>query len=341
MNPTSPATDESVPDPTLIMKISRGDCPAQVLYAALDARLFDHIDGSGSAEVAARAGVDAAFCAEILDVLVGLGLIERRGDAYQHTAMSRHYLTSWAESYLGGFLGVVRTTLYETWSRLPQALATGQAQTHDSDKGGFNGRTHQDLARMRNFFIGLDAISDAIASRLAQDLRELRQPTIVDVGGSRGHLAAGLVEALPGSLGIVFDLARTRPLFDDHMAELGHAHDVSFQAGDFLAEPLPAADVAVLGHVLHGFDDAQRRQLLRNVRQSVRPGGRVLVYDRMMSETGANVDEILGSLHMRLVSTAGSEYTAQQCSNWLTEAGFYTPTSAGLVDGYTLVSAHG
>jgi 8-O-methyltransferase len=321
------------------MKIVRGDCPAQVLYAALDSRLFDHIHGGTSAEVAGLAGVDALYCADVLDVLVGLGLLQRNRGQYRHTAASRRYLVSSSDSYLGEFLGVVRTTVYDTWSRLPQALVSGQAQTQDPDKGGFNGREHRDPARMRNFFVGLDAVSDAIASRLAAVLDGMQQPELLDVGGSRGHLAARLVEALPGARGVVFDLERTRPLFDDHMRELGQPADVSFLAGDFLADALPASDVAVLGHVLHGFGESQRRELLANVRRSVRPGGRVLIYDRMMDAARIDVDEVLGSLHMRLVSASGSEYTPLECAGWLECAGFHTPQASDLVDGYTLVSA--
>jgi hypothetical protein len=338
---TDQLTGSSIhPDPSKIMRITRGDCAAQVLHAALSTRLFDAAEDADSAGIAAARQVDAGFCADVLDVLVGLELLERdAAGRYRNTELSRRFLVSSSETYLGDFIEVVRTTLYDTWSRLPEALRSGTAQTSDPDKGGFNGRQHQDPARMRSFFTGLDAVSDAIADRLLTEVADLPEPMVLDVGGARGHLAARLRQGLPGARAIVFDLERTRPLFEAHMAELKEQSGVEFVGGDFFLDELPSADIAVLGHVLHGFGPGDRQRLLARVYQAVRPGGRVLVYDRMISDERSEVDELLGSLHMRLVSSAGSEYRADECAGWLAGVGFSTPRHQPLVEGYTLVSA--
>ena len=94
-------------------------------------------------------------------------------------------------------------------------------------------------------------------------------------------------------------------------------------AGDFFADPLPAADVHILGHVLHYFGPDQRRHILDSVYSAVGSGGGVAIYDRMIDEERRERSlSLLGSLNMLLTSPGGREYTAAECHGWLKEAGF-------------------
>ncbi|NDZ71613.1 hypothetical protein G3I36_11190, partial [Streptomyces sp. SID10362] len=86
----------------------------------------------------------------------------------------------------------------------------------------------------------------------------------------------------------------------------------------------------VLGHILHGFDTDRRRELLNRVFAAVNPGGRVLVYDRMIDDERRDPERLLSSLHMRLVSQDGSEYRVGDLRTWLAGAGFADSTAQPL-----------
>ena len=97
--------------------------------------------------------------------------------------------------------------------------------------------------------------------------------TVVDVGGGNGSLLSALLARRPGLRGIVFDLAET-VRDEDELARAG----IEFQAGSFF-DRVPAADVYVLGTVLHNWPDEQAGAILRTIRAHAPARARVLVLD--------------------------------------------------------------
>jgi len=336
---TAPAVD-----PGPLIRLTIADCAAKVLHSAVTLGVFGALaEGrpADSAELAWRTGLHHRMVPDFLDALAGLGLLERtEGGRYRNSPLAQTYLVPDSSSYLGGFVELTNETLYGTWGRLTEALRSGEPQHLDPDKGGFVGDRHKDPAKMKRFLAGLDAYSDRMGAELARRLDWGRHSSFVDLGGARGNLAAVLVRAHPHLKATCFDLERTRPLFTEHIGGLGLADRIAFAGGDFFADPLPPADVVVLGHILHGFDTGRRRELLGRVFEAVRPGGTVLVYDRMVDDDRSDPERLLSSLHMRLVSPDGSEYRVADCRSWLREAGFTDGTAEPLLGTHTLVSAH-
>ncbi|GAA3001685.1 methyltransferase [Kitasatospora albolonga] len=328
-------------DPGPLIRLTIADCAAKVLHSAVTLGVFDALAAgpAAAAQVAGRTGLHPRMADDFLDALTGLGLLERTGDRYRNGPLAEAYLVPGSGSYLGGFVELTNETLYGTWGRLSEALRTGEPQHLDPDKGGFVGDRHQDPAKMKRFLAGLDAYSDRMGTELAGRLDWARYGSFVDLGGARGNLAAVLAGAHPHLAAVCFDLERTRPLFTEHIGRLGLADRVSFVGGDFFTDALPPADVVVLGHILHGFSDERRRELLRRVFAAVRPGGAVLVYDRMIDDERRDPERLLSSLHMRLVSPDGSEYRVGDCRSWLREAGFTDDTAEPLLGTHTLVTA--
>ncbi len=341
MTTTGDPTTAAAVDPGPLIKLTIADCAAKVLHSAVTLGVFAALaegpaDGAGVAE---RARLHPRMAEDFLDALTGLGLLDRIDGRYRNSALAQAYLVPGGVSYLGGFVELTNETLYRTWDRLTEALRTGEPQHLDPDKGGFVGDKHQDPEKMKRFLAGLDAYSDRMGAELARRVEWSRHRSLVDLGGARGNLAAVLVQAHPHLTATCFDLERTRPLFTEHIGGLGLADRVDFVGGDFFADPIPQADVVVLGHILHGFDTERRQALLRRVFQAVRPGGAVLVYDRMIDDDRSDPERLLSSLHMRLVSPSGSEYRVADCRKWLREAGFADSTAEPMLGTHTLVTA--
>jgi SAM-dependent methyltransferase len=123
------------------------------------------------------------------------------------------------------------------------------------------------------------------------------------------------------------------------MAALGRTGAVSFTGGDFFADPMPAADVIIMGHVLHDWAPKERADLVAAAYRAVRPGGALLVYDPMVDESSGDVYNTMVSLNMALMSPGGSEYPLAECTQWLRQAGFGPCESRPIGDHDTLVIA--
>jgi hypothetical protein len=96
-----------------------------------------------------------------------------------------------------------------------------------------------------------------------------------------------------------------------------------FYPGDFFEDPLPAADVLVMGHVLHDWDLEVKRMLLAKAYETLPEGGALIVYDAVIDDDRSeNAFGLLMSLNMLIETPGGFDYTGADCTSWMREAGF-------------------
>jgi hypothetical protein len=101
-------------------------------------------------------------------------------------------------------------------------------------------------------------------------------------------------------------------------------HDrLHFYPGDFFTDPLPAADVLIMGHILHGWGLEEKHLLLAKAYAALPSGGALIVLDTLIDEERCeNVFGLLMSLNMLTESPGGFEYTGTDCVGWMRETGF-------------------
>jgi hypothetical protein len=101
------------------------------------------------------------------------------------------------------------------------------------------------------------------------------------------------------------------------------ADRLSFKAGSFFEDPIPSAEVLVMGHILHDWDMDEKRLLLKKSLEALPKGGRLIVYDAMIdNERRENTFGLLMSLNMLIETNGGFDYTGADCVGWMREAGF-------------------
>ncbi|GAA3882137.1 methyltransferase [Saccharothrix violaceirubra] len=321
--------------PRPLLELGTGFWASKTLLSAVELGLFTVL-GTGPAteeQVREKLGLHPRSTRDFLDALVALGVLEREGDLYANTPATALYLDENQDGYLGGWMRQASSRLFLAWSGLTESLRTGRP-TIGSDSQDYFRRLYENLDHRRAFISAMDAITNHIGPELAGKLDWSRHRDILDVGGARGNLSAYLLREHANLRCTVFDMPELRPLFDEHMAARDLTDRTDFVTGDFFAEPLPKADVLVFGHILHDWDVEQRRALLAKAFDAVRPGGMVVVYDRMIDdERRSNAVGLLGCLNLLLVTPGGSEYAVADCRRWVESAGFARTEAYPLVDG--------
>ena len=106
--------------------------------------------------------------------------------------------------------------------------------------------------------------------------------TFVDVGAAEGALSVSVASAHPHVMGTGFDLPGVRPHFEAYVAAHSLSDRLAFHAGDFFADPLPQADVLVMGHVLHDWDLERKRLLIAKAYGALPQGGALVVYETII-----------------------------------------------------------
>ncbi|MEV4441749.1 methyltransferase [Streptomyces sp. NPDC049577] len=327
-----------------ILRLGTAFCDAKALLTAVRLGVFTTLDDSPATagELRERLGLHGRGLPDFLDLLTARGLLRRGADGrYRNAEGADRALVEGRPESVTGFLIGADLNLYDVYGRLGDALRTGRPQAD----GDFTGMLDDPEATGR-FASMMDSLTKGLGPQLlaALDAAGCGGPgTVLDVGGCRGHLLGQLLTARPELTGQVFDLPQMAPFFAGHMAGLGLSGRSSFHAGDFFRDPLPPADVVILGHVLSDWSPEQRELLLAKAYAALRPGGAALVYDRMPAghDDGAdgpeNIENLVAGLNMLLVTDGGGGYTAAELMERARAAGFASAARRPLGDHDTLV----
>jgi SAM-dependent methyltransferase len=105
---------------------------------------------------------------------------------------------------------------------------------------------------------------------------------ILDIGGNSGELARAICAAYPGIAATVFDLPLVCEIGRQHLRDAPQARRIGFVPGDFRHDPLPGGmDVAIFKSVLHDWPEAEARHLLDSAAKALKPGGRLVIFERL------------------------------------------------------------
>lgn len=150
--------------------------------------------------------------------------------------------------------------LYPFWGDLEEALRTGRTQNEleDDHTHPFEGVIYQDDAILEQFVGAMTGLSLGVANVLAHEFPWSEYETVVDLGTSEGVVPKRIAEENDHVTAVGVDLPRVEPHFREFVADSPAGDRIEFETGDFFGdEPLPRADVYVLGHILHdwGLDE--------------------------------------------------------------------------------------
>jgi hypothetical protein len=318
-------TTASAVTPDKILQLGMAFWGSKVLLTAVELGVFTEVAKrpASAEDLSQRLGLAARGSRDFLDALVALGMLERKDGIYKNTEESAIYLDREKPTYIGGFLEMVNARLYKYWGRLTDAVRTGGPQNETKNGGKTFETFYEDPNRMRQFLQGMTGISGTVVQAIAEKFPWKKYKTFADIGAAQGGLSVGVAGAHAHLQGIGFDLPMVKPVFDEFIAERGLSNRLTFQGGDFFEEPLPAADVLVMGHILHDWDLEQKLMLVRKAFDALPKGGALLVYDAMIdNDRRSNAFGLLMSLNMLIETAGGFDYTTEDCESWMRQAGF-------------------
>ncbi len=322
----SATTPSAPPSPEKIMQVGFAFWGSKALLSAVELELFTRLaERTATAEeLQQRLGLHPRAARDFLDTLVAFGFLQREHGVYANTIETGLFLDKAKPSYIGGILEMANARLYPFWAGLTDGLKTGEPQNevrHGGDK--FFDTLYSDPARLKQFLSAMTGVSRGANLAIAKNFPWDGHRTFADIGTAQGDLAAQVALANPHLRGVGFDLPQAGPIFTEYVAHLGLANRVTFAAGDFFAQPLPQADVIMMGHILHDWNLAEKKKLVRAAWEALPPGGAFIAYDSIIDDDRRqNAFGLLMSLNMLIETPGGFDYTGADCQAWMKEAGF-------------------
>jgi C-methyltransferase len=301
----------------IIWTLTHAVVPSRCLHLLAALGVADEIGDHpvSTAELASRCGADADALGRMLRLMAAHGIFESDGAGFRHTPASRLLRSDHPKS-MRAFAELMGLPIFAAaFDRLEHSARTGSPAIDAVEPQGLWAylQGHPDEARTFDRAMTAKAAADLGAVLGAYDFR--RFATIADIGGGRGHLLRAILDAVPTAGGVLFD----RPQV---IEALDFEHDrLTPQAGDFLVDPLPAADAYVLMDVIHDWPDAECVAILRAIRAAAAAGAKVLVIESLLREDGPDPrGEELDIVVLAMVG--GRERTAGRLTELLRSCGF-------------------
>lgn len=299
---------------------------SKVLLSAVELGLFTELAAAplDAGAISQRLGLNPRGIRDFLDALVALGMLARNDGLYSNTPESSAFLDRAKPSYIGGLLEMLNARLYSFYGSLTEALKTGQPQ-NESKQGGANtfDQLYSDPARLRQFLGAMTGISLGSGRAIAAQFPWQDYRTFADIGCAQGGCPVQIALAHPHLSGVGFDLPQVQPIFEEYAASFGLSGRLRFQPGSFFSDPLPSADVLVMGHILHTWNLETKRMLLAKAHQALPPNGALIVYETIIDDDRReNATGLLMSLNMLIETDAGFDFTGADCRQWMKDAGF-------------------
>jgi hypothetical protein len=315
---------------------------AKALMSAVELGVFTELaDGPLDSEALRRQlGLAERGARDFFDALVALGLLHRDGGGrYANSPAADLHLDTRKENYVGGLFENLNAREYPLWATLTAALRTGRPQTGFEALQHF-GPLYSDPQRFACFVKAMTGASLAPAKALAAKIPWDRYETFVDVGTAQGCVPVRIALAHPHLTGAGFDLPILAETFERYVKERDLSGRIRFVAGDFFVHPLPAADVLIMGRVLHNWDLARKRMLLQKAHAALPPGGALIVYERLIDDARrASSAGLLSSLNMLIMTEGGFDFAAADCIDWVGDAGFRDAWCEPLCDAHFMIVA--
>ena len=302
--------------PEPIFQVASGFMAAKHLFVANEVGLFEQLaDGPATLdELAGRTSISRRRLRILTDAMVVLGFVERHGDSYQNAPIAAAFLTGRTPADLRPFLRFWDRLSYPTWTKLEDAVRTGQAQsTLDLPEEA-----------QRIFSEGVEAIQAAPSQALPSTYDFSRHQRILDLGGGTGSWLTAILRQHSSLEGTLFELPAAAAVARRHLASDPATQQVKVVEGDFFEEPIPAGhDVVLIANVVHLISPERTLELLRRTRRHVPDGARLLLVDFWTDAT--HTEPAFAALiagEFLVITGEGDVYSEEEADRWLQDTGW-------------------
>ncbi|MGD9646594.1 MAG: methyltransferase [Pirellulales bacterium] len=306
-----------------LQRLLTGAWISQMLYAVAKLRLADHLAAKPLAaeDLAPAVGVQAEPLYRLLRALAGEGLFEEDEQRRFSLLPMGELLRSDSAGSKHAMAIMLGEEHYASWGELIYSLQTGKpAFDHLYGQPIFEYlATHPESAR--NFDAAMTAVHGSETAQMLAAYDFSGISTLADIGGGNGSLISMVLGKYPKLRGILYDIdhvvARAKP----RLEAAGVADRCQTIAGNFFESVPAGADLYLMRHIIHDWDDERSIKILKHCRAVLPAGGKLLLIEAVIPPGNTPSFGKLIDINM-LVMPGGKERTADEYRALYQAAGF-------------------
>jgi hypothetical protein len=308
-----------------LMEMTIAHWAGELLLQAANMSLADKFTGDeprSAKDLAAEYGMRHRELYRYLRALTGIGLLEFAGkDSFRLTDLGAALKTGAQGAARSAVIALVGDMVKPAWKDFDNGLVTGDP--------GFEKAHGQSLFEylqknpgMATFFsetmVGFHGREPPAVAE-AYDFSGIG--SLVDVGGASGNMLGHVLSRHPNVRGVLYDLPHVVADAAALLASHGVADRVSIEGGSFFEGVPKGHDAYLLSHIIHDWDDSENATILKNVREAMKPDGKLLIVEMVLPEGN---DPHMGKMldMMMLLVPGGEERTSAEYAELLEPNGF-------------------
>lgn len=318
-----------------LLQLSSSYWQSCTLHAGVQLDVFSHLTESPLkvSQLARILNADKRGLEMLLNALVAMELLEKKGDYFSTTPFSSEHLSKKSPTYMGHII-MHHHYLVDGWSKLEKAVRSGipvrKSSSHDTDE-----------MKRESFLMGMFNLASQLAPRLAAEIDLSGRSRLLDLAGGPGTYAIHFCKKNPSLTAVIYDLPTTRSFAEQTVEDFALSGRIAFVAGDILVDPIGSGfDVVWISHLLHSEGPEACAAILAKAAGALNDGGRLLIQEFILDDSRtAPLHPSLFSLNMLIGTPSGKAYSQEELFQLVGNAGLHgvnrlpikLPNGAGII----------
>ena len=308
-----------------LMDMTIAHWAGELLLQAAEMGLADKFVGDqlrSAGDIAAEYGMLPGPTRRYLRALTGLGLLaSASGDSFRLTDLGAALRTGAPGASRSAVIALIGDMVKPAWKVFDHGLVTGDPAFEKAHGMGLFQYLQHNPGMAQFFSETMVGFHGREPPAVAEAYDFAGIGSLVDVGGATGNMLGHVLSRHPNVKGVLYDLphvvADAPPLLEAH----GVADRVTIESGSFFESVPQGHDAYLLSHIIHDWDDVENGVILRNVREAMNPGGKLLIVEMVLPE---NDEPHMGKMldMMMLLVPGGQERTPSEYAALLEPNGF-------------------
>jgi len=294
-----------------------GIMASRVVMAATKLNIFESLAAGPltAPAITTKCATHPRATEQLLNALVGMGCLRVKGEQYALPRRMRAWILADGKySFRGQIL--LRYLESHWWENCEEYVRTGQPL-----------RLHETMTEeqwgvyQRGMRSGIEFPANWIARKLP--LSKTAQ-AMLDIGGGHGYFSVVLCRRYPRLHATILELPQAIRHAAPLLEKEGMGNRVRYMEGHALTAErgICEYDLVLMAAVVHHFDEATNRQLMKRIARSLRPAGIVAIWEPLRRDRRSNIRQLGGlmDLFFGLFSEAGT-WSAAEIAGWFRHAG--------------------
>lgn len=300
-----------------LMEIVNAFRLSRIILTAFELKIFDQLAGKScsSADIALLINTDPRATDRLMNVLAGLGLMDKKHGLFTNTAFAEKYLVSSSPAFIGGMGHTA--DLWRRWNTLTQAVRKGSSveiEDNLNERGEY---------WLESFIAAMHSRGILQARELASLLDLSRVKRSLDVGGGSGVFTFAFIEKNQEIRGVVFDLPNVIPITKKYIDKYNLNSKVTTLSGNYMSDEFGAGfDLVLMSAIIHINNPEENKVLIRKGVDALESKGQLVIMDHLMNEDRTEpLQGAVFAINMLVGTRNGDTYTINEISSWMQAAG--------------------